>query len=102
MPPLRPTSQPQTSLLTTSARPRDSSQGYAWLIERTQPRMTRPLRSAPITGASSLLRAGPPASPAPVLGPSRFPPLGTLPFSTLAGPTYRDPPPHVPRESSTS
>src|SRR6266487_2287060 len=58
--------------------------------------------SAPITGASSLLRAGPPASPAPVLGPSRFPPLGTLPFSTLAGRNYRDPPSHVPRESSRS
>src|SRR5438034_10838154 len=64
--------------------------------------MTRPLRSAPITGTSSLLRAGPPASPAPVLGPSRFLPLGTLPFSTLAGHNYRDPPSPVPRESSRS
>ena len=32
-----------------------------------QPRMTRPLRSTPITGASPLLRAGPPAHPATVL-----------------------------------
>ena len=31
------------------------------LIERTQSQMTRPLRSTPITGASPLLRAGPPA-----------------------------------------
>ena len=42
-----------------------------WLIERTQPRTTRGLRSAPITRASALLRAGPPARPAPVLSPSR-------------------------------
>src|SRR5688572_17308782 len=33
----------------------------AQLLERTTPRTTRPLRSTPITGASSLLRAGPPA-----------------------------------------
>src|SRR5262249_37543911 len=37
--------------------------GAAQLLERTQPRTTRPLRSTPITGASSLLRAGPPACP---------------------------------------
>jgi hypothetical protein len=39
------------------------------LIERIQPQMTRPLRSTPITGASPLLRAGPPAEPATVLTP---------------------------------
>src|SRR6266566_3952535 len=42
-----------------------------WLIERTQPRTARPLRSALITRASALLRAGPPARPATVLSPSR-------------------------------
>jgi len=41
------------------------------LIERTRPRTTRPLRSAPITGASALLQAGPPAHPATVLSPLR-------------------------------
>ena len=40
------------------------------LIERTQSQMTRPLRSTPITGASPLLRAGPPAGPATVLTPA--------------------------------
>ena len=51
-------------------------------VDRTnKPRTTRPLRSAPITGASPLLRAGPPANPATVLSPSRFPPLGTLPLA---------------------
>jgi hypothetical protein len=33
------------------------------LFARTKPRMSQPLRSTPITGASSLLRAGPPARP---------------------------------------
>jgi len=52
------------------------------LIERTQPRITLPLGSTPITGVSQLLRAGPPAHPATVLNPSRFLPLGTLPLTT--------------------
>ena len=34
-----------------------------WLLEYTNLTMSRPLRSTPITGASSLLRAGPPARP---------------------------------------
>ena len=42
---------------------------WPWLTGQTQPQMTRPLRSTPITGASSLLRAGPPARPATVLTP---------------------------------
>ena len=42
------------------------------LIERTQSRTTRPLRSTPITGPSSLLWVGPNARPATVLNPSRF------------------------------
>src|SRR5213076_533701 len=46
------------------------------LIERTQSRTTRPLRSALITRSSPLLRTGPPARPASVLGPSRFSRLG--------------------------
>ncbi|MDQ1023163.1 hypothetical protein QF035_000745 [Streptomyces umbrinus] len=50
-------------------------------MRSTQSRTTRPLRSTPITGASSLLRAGPPAGPASVLDPSRCPPLGALPLA---------------------
>jgi hypothetical protein len=40
------------------------------LIQRTQSQMTRSLRSTPITGASSLLRTGPPTGPATVLTPT--------------------------------
>jgi hypothetical protein len=40
--------------------------------------MTRPLRSTPITGASPLLRAGPPARPATVLTPTH---RGLLPLA---------------------
>src|SRR4051794_16931583 len=43
--------------------------------------MARPLRSTPITGASPLLRAGPPTHPATVLSPSQVQPLGTLPLA---------------------
>ena len=55
----------------------------ARLLARTNLEMSRPLRSTPITGASPLLRAGPPASAATVLNasgyrrqraPSRHPP----------------------------
>jgi hypothetical protein len=42
--------------------------------------MSRPLRSAPITGASALLRAGPPARAATVLSTSPFQRLGALPL----------------------
>ncbi len=46
-------------------------------VDRTdQPRTTRPLRSGPITGPSSLLRTGPPARPATVLNPLRCRRLG--------------------------
>src|SRR6266542_1698296 len=41
--------------------------------------MARPLRSAPVTGASPLLRDGPPPCPGPVLCLSRFLPLEELP-----------------------
>ena len=71
-------------VLATSARPRDSSRNISRLIETNKPRMTRPLRSTPITGASPLLRAGPPARPATVLSASRFLPLGALPLATPA------------------
>ena len=50
--------------------------------------MIRPLRSAPITGASPLLRAGPPACPATVLNLSQFLLLETLPLA--AGRTAAD------------
>ena len=55
----------------------------ARLLARTNLEMSRPLRSTPITGASPLLRAGPPADAATVLNasgfrrqraPSRYPP----------------------------
>src|SRR5674476_407467 len=44
--------------------------------------MVRPLRSTPITGASSLLRTGPPARPASVLNTSQFLLPGALPLTT--------------------
>src|SRR5664279_403305 len=44
--------------------------------------MGRPLRSTPVTGASSLLRTGPPARPASVLNTSQFLLLGALPLTT--------------------
>jgi hypothetical protein len=43
--------------------------------------MSRPLRSAPITGASPLLQAGPPARAATVLSTSPFQRLGALPLA---------------------
>src|SRR5664279_811747 len=43
--------------------------------------MSRPLGSTPITGASSLLRDGPPATAATVLNSSRFLPPGALPLA---------------------
>ena len=55
----------------------------ARLTRRTQPRMTLPLGSAPITEASQLPRAGPPARLATVLSPSRFRPLGRLRLAAL-------------------
>ena len=43
--------------------------------------MSRPLRSAPVTGASPLLQAGPPAHAATVLSTSPFQRLGALPLA---------------------
>src|SRR6266581_5246415 len=42
------------------------------VARESKPQMSRPLRSAPITGVSSLLRAGPPACAATVLTPPSF------------------------------
>ena len=47
--------------------------------------MVWPLRSTPITGASSLLRASPPTLPASVLNTSQFLLLGGLPLTTRTG-----------------
>src|SRR6266576_4812414 len=72
-----------------------------WLIERTRPRTTRPLCSAPITGASALLRAGPPARPATVLSPSRHQhrlERSLSPTASAAG-QYQDTPSPVPHGS---
>jgi DDE_Tnp_1-associated len=73
-----------------------------WLTGRTQPRTARLLRSALITRASALLRAGPPAHPATVLSPSRH--QHRLERSLSPAPRqragqYRDTPSPVPRGS---
>src|SRR5690242_20739346 len=47
-------------------------------------RTTQPLRSSPITGPSSLLRAAPPLRSASVLSPSRLEPLAACPFTSSA------------------
>ena len=68
-----------------------------------QPRTSRPLGSTPITGASSLLRDGPPAGAATVLNPSRFLPLGGLPSPRPTRPRLCPrPPSNVPYESRRS
>src|SRR5262245_14736142 len=53
----------QTALLTTwSSLPTAPPRAHRPPVDHTnQPQMTRPLHSTPITGASALLRAGPPA-----------------------------------------
>src|SRR6266704_526013 len=69
--------------------------------------MSRPLRSAPVTGASPLLRAGPPAGSASVLCTPRFLSPGALPLATRNPPQltaastrrYRNPPSYVPCRS---
>ena len=58
----------------------------------TPPRVTRPLRSTPITGTSALLRSGPPQFPASVLSPRG---VGRLCFSLV----IRELVPAVPRKS---
>src|SRR6266498_4126490 len=63
--------------------------------------MTRPLGSASITEASSLLRTGPPARPATVLRPPRPQPQETLPLAARGG-QCRDVPSHVPRGTRRS
>src|SRR6516165_5256812 len=49
-----------------------------------QGRTTQPLRSSPITGPSTLLRAAPPLRLASVLSPSRLEPLAACPFTSSA------------------
>ena len=62
-----------------------SSQGIRPGCSGIQVQMSRPLRSAPITGASPLLRAGPPARAATVLSTSPFQRLGALPLAPSQG-----------------
>src|SRR5215470_15390912 len=57
--------------------------------------MSRPLRSAPITGASALLPAGPPARAATVLSTSPFQRLGALPRAPATRAQYRRAPSRV-------
>ena len=77
---------PQLRLPDGASRSQTTSVGSLTGSSRATPvdhraaRTTRPLRSSPITGPSSLLRDGPPLCPASVLSPSRFPPLGALPL----------------------
>jgi hypothetical protein len=52
------------------------------LIQRTQSQMTRSLRSTPITGASPLLRTGPPAGPQRYSHPRQARAAPCLPFKT--------------------
>jgi hypothetical protein len=52
------------------------------LIVRTDRQMSRPLHSTPVTWASLLLGAGPPADAATVLNASQFLLLGVLPLAT--------------------
>src|SRR6201984_633005 len=61
-----------------------------------QGRTTQPLRSSPITGPSTLLRAAPPLRPASVLSPSRLEPLAAFSFPSTTG---RGTGAHVPYES---
>src|SRR5215472_16320827 len=52
-------------------------------LANSQGRTTQPLRSRPITGPSTLLRAAPPLRPASVLSSSRLEPLAACPFTSL-------------------
>jgi len=51
-------------------------------LASSQGRTTQPLRSSPITGPSTLLRAAPPLRLALVLSPSRLEPLAACPFTS--------------------
>src|SRR5258708_8381643 len=57
-----------------------------------QGRTTQPLRSSPITGPSTLLRAAPPLRPASVLSPSRLEPLAACPLTPRGVTRPRFPP----------
>ena len=77
----------------------------ARLLERTNPSMSRPLRSTPITGASPLLRAGPPArrrigtQRPPVSAVRRAPSRHPRHAPNSARRQYRHRPSHVPCRS---
>src|SRR5499433_2780178 len=65
-------------------------------LASSQGRTTQPLRSSPITGPSTLLRAAPPLHSASVLSPSRLEPLAASPFTPSA---WQSTGSHVPYES---
>src|SRR5260221_7913398 len=97
MPPTRAASVSQTACLPDLTCPRISSQGHCPGCSCEQIQMSRPLRSTPITGASPLLRAGPPAGAATVLSASSF----SCPARSLSHPAnrqaqYQHPPSRVP------
>src|SRR5499433_2613925 len=74
-----------------------SSTGSSCLqLASSQGRTTQPLRSSPITGPSTLLRAAPPLHSASVLSPSRLEPLAASPFTPSA---WQSTGSHVPYES---
>src|SRR5664279_3868090 len=80
-----------------------SSQDNAWLLAQNKSQMSRPLRSASITEASALLRAGPPACPHRYSTPHSFccSTHSLSPPTTLSGSRspYRHTPSHVPCSS---
>jgi hypothetical protein len=99
-PPKPPAWRSQTACPWTSARPLDSSRMVPGCPNELA-QMARPLGSTPITRASSLLQAGPPADPATVLSASRFPPLARAPCRRPhpCSRQCRGLPSHVPRKS---
>ena len=79
-----------------------SSQDNVPVARANNSSMSRPLRSTPITGASPLLRAGPPARHRVGTQRLRFPPSATLPLAhpdRQRGRQCRHPPSHVPCRS---
>jgi len=72
-----------------------STSSSCFQLASGQGRTTQPLRSSPITGPSTLLRAAPLLRPASVLSPSRLEPLAACPFTSLG----RDEQPWFPRSS---
>src|SRR5258708_12423280 len=98
MPPTRAASVSQTACLPDLTCPRVSSQGQRPGCSCEQIQMSRPLRSTPITGASPLLRAGPPAGATTVLSASSFscPPHSLSHPATASRSIHTRPPPLPP------